>query len=393
MVSKKISRTLSIVLVTCLLLSGAALGFYFGLSYVVSQNTRYDNLQEEYELAKLNKTDVLDKNAPGNVVLVLPRGANTQKIAEILQTNKIIDNTFAFVLLSKFNGFDDTYIAGTHTVNKSMSYDEIMYALSQGPETVKVTIPPGLTYKEVKAELVKKGVYFDEAVLDGMVNNPQLFLDYAFVTKIVASPDREWLLQGYLFPDTYVFDINADEETIIRTFLNNTEAKLTDKLYAQAAKIGITMDEAVIRASIIQIESGEKPEEMRDVSAVFNNRLKRTVSRPSEWWALESCATVNYLKKEAGLPIVLWSSVDDSGFENSPYNTYRFEGLPPGPICSVGEDALCAALWPASSNYLYFCASGKGDGSNIFASTYAQHTKNVAAARRAEARRAAAAGN
>ncbi len=368
MASRSIKRTITIVLIVCLVLCGLAAGFYSGLSYVLTQNENFDNIEAQYELAQQNGTVVVGKDTPGAVSLILPRGADAQKIAEILQDNKVIDNTFAFVLMSKFNGFDGTYVAGTHYVTRTMNYDEIMYALSQGPETVKVVIPPGFTYKEVKAELVKQGVYFDEAVLDSMVNNPQLFLDYDFVTDIAMKPERQWLLQGYLFPDTYVFDINTDEETIIRTFLDNTQAKLTDKLYARAVHQGISMDDAIILASIIEIEAG-KAEEMRTISGVFAKRLKRSV-KTDVWFPLGSCATINYLRKEAGEAAVLYPE-DNSTTFNSLYNTYNNEGLTPGPICSPGADAIAAALWPEDNAFWYFCA--KGNGTNYFSRTESEH--------------------
>jgi len=261
-------------------------------------------------------------------------------------------------------------MAGTHFVTKNMSYDEIMYVLSQKPHSVRVTFPEGLTYSEVKAKLSAAGVNFDEKVLDSMVRNPQIFLDYDFVTNIEKKDGRDWLLQGYLYPDTYEFDMNTDEETIIRTFLNNTENKLIQEYTDRAEKIGRTMDEVITLASIIQTEC-MKVEEMRKVSGVFYNRLNR-----DDYFPLASCATINYLRKEAGLDTKLWLSNADIDAYDSPYNTYINEGLPPGPICSPGEDAIRAALWPEQHKFLYFCA--KGDGYNEFAKTLAEQEKNQA---------------
>jgi UPF0755 protein len=382
MVSKKIIRTLLTILIVFLIISATAAGFYFGFSYVLSQNARFSGLNARSRQAAAAGQPLIDKNTPGSIELIIPRAADTREIAEILRDAKIIDNTFLFILLSKFNGFDGTYIAGTHFVTPSMSYDEIMYLLSQNPQSVKVTFPEGLTYKEVKAKLRKAGVNFDEAVLDGMVRNPQLFLDYDFVTGIAKNEGRDWLLQGYLWPDTYAFDVNTDEETIVRTFLNNTEAKLVDEYYARAVKRGMTMDQVVILASIIQNEC-TKIDEMRTVSGVFVNRLKK--GTPTDvWFPLESCATINYLRKEAGQDIVLWATGNEKTFE-SPYNTYNVEGLPPGPICSPGEDAIRAALWPDTKDgFLYFCAVG--DGSNDFSKTLSEHNSKVEKYRRLAAK-------
>jgi len=372
MVSRNISRTLLTVLVICLVLCGTATGFYFGLSYVLSQSERYDTLDRQFKEAKDAGRQLIDENTPGAVELVIPRGFDTQDIAELLKKKDIIENTFLFTLLSKFNGFDNAYVAGTHFVTKTMSYDEIMYMLSQNPKSVVITFPEDMTYKEIKEKLKKAGVNFDEKVMDDMVRNPQMFLDYNFVTDIKIAEERDWLLQGYLWPDTYAFDVNTDEETILRTFLNNTEKKLVEEYYVRAEKMGITMDQAIILASIIQTESA-KVEEMRTVSGVFWNRL-RYGQKPEVWSALESCATINYLRKEIGLDPVLWATKNDVTFD-SLYNTYNYEGLPPGPICSPGDDAIRAALWPEKHKFYYFCATG--EGSNVFASTLDEQERNI----------------
>jgi UPF0755 protein len=367
MIAKKITRALSIVVVLFLLIVFTAAGFYFGLTYVLSQNSRFAKLDKQFNDAG----SAIGRETPGAVELIIPRAATTQKIADLLKDKKIIENTFVFTILSKFNGFDGNYMAGTHFVASTMSYDEIMYVLSQKPQSVRVTFPEGLTYNEVKARMRKAGVNFDETVLDSMVRNPQSFLDYEFVTDIEKKEGRDWLLQGYLYPDTYEFDMNTDEETIVRTFLNNTEKKLLSEYYDRLEKLDpkLTMDEVIALASIIQQEC-MKIEEMRTVSGVFYNRLRKT------GWTLSACSTVNYLRKEAGLPTYLWLSLDHiNQFDNNPYNTYKYIGLPPGPICSPGEDAIRAALWPEKHTYLFF--SAKGDGWNVFAKTESEHFRNI----------------
>lgn len=372
MVAKKITRTITIILVICLLLGGTATGFYFGMSYVMSQSARFDMLEERFREARETGISLIDENTPGAVMLIIPRAANSQKIAEILSEKGVIENPFLFTLLSRFNGFDDTYRAGTHFVSPEMNYDEIMFLLSQNPRSVRVTFPEGITYREVKVRLRAAGVNFDEEVLDNMVRNPQMFLEYRFITDIEIKEGRDWLLQGYLYPDTYAFDVNTDEETILRTFLNNTRNKLLDEYYERAAIMGMTMDEVITLASIIQNES-VKIEEMRTVSGVFVNRLRRG-EIPGVWMPLESCATVNYLRTEAGLRPVLWVTDNDVTFD-SPYNTYNYEGLPPGPISSPGENAIRAALWPERHDYYFFVADGAGN--NVFARTLAEQERNI----------------
>jgi UPF0755 protein len=347
--------------------------FTFGFSYVLSQNARFSKLDEQFGSGA--QASPITKDTPGAVELVIPRAASTKEIATLLEDKGIIENTFIFSILSKFNGFDGNYMAGTHFVKTGMSYDEIMYILSQKPQSVRITFQEGLTYREVKAKLKEAGINFDEQLLDSMVKNPQIFLDYQFITRIEIPEGRDWLLQGYLYPDTYEFDINTDEETILRTFLNNTEKKLPDEYFTRIEEpimgVQMTMDQIITLASIIQNEC-TLSEEMRAVSGVFYNRLKKSATG---YFPLGSCATVNYLRKEMGLPIELWAT-DESKTFDSAYNTYNVEGLPPGPICSPGDDAIRAALWPEKNNYYYFCA--KGDGSNAFAETEERQNQNIA---------------
>jgi UPF0755 protein len=102
------------------------------------------------------------------------------------------------------------------------------------------------------------------------MNSPNLFVDYEFVSKIEIKEGRDFILSGYLYPDTYYFDINASPESIIRRFLNNMQSKLYDEYYTRAKKLGMSMDEVITMASIIQMETG-KPADMMLVSAVFHN--------------------------------------------------------------------------------------------------------------------------
>lgn len=368
MLARRVKRTMLIAVTIFVLLVISAIGFYFGMTYVISQNARFNALDQEFAKPEAENKYKIDKDTPGAIEIYIPRAADTQAIAEVLKTDKVISNPLLFTVLSKFNGFDGSYLSGTHYVTNSMSYDEIMYILTQKPTAVRVTFPEGLSYLEVKQKLKDAGVSFDEARLDSMMRNPQLFIDYPFVAAIKAKPGRDWLLQGYLYPDTYEFDMNTDEETIIRTFLNNAETKLTKKYSDRAKELGITMDEAITMASMIQIECALN-EEMQTVSGVFWNRYRQDIPFGTD-------STINYLRKEEGLGTKLWLSTDEINTFDSPYNLYTLTGLPPGPICSPGDLAIKAALWPLKHNYLYFVA--KGDGSNAFATTLEQHNANVA---------------
>jgi UPF0755 protein len=363
MISGKVFKTFfALIVVVCVILA-VCVGFVLGYEYVLKQNDRLQKLQ--------SGTLTVTANTPGAAMVVIPRGSDTKDIARILQKAGVLHNTMLFNLMSKINGFDGTYLAGTHFVTEELSYDEIMFILSQQPKSVEVLFNEGLSYLQLKQTLTAAGVLFDEAALDRIVNKPSMFTDFDFVTGIPSSPGRQWALQGYLFPDTYKFDMNTDEEEIIRIFLSNTEMKIPAEYYARAAARGMTWDQVITLASIIEKESGSI-QDMSFVSSVFNNRLK---SKASDMQYLQSCATINYLREQKGLAPILIVSNEDLAIVN-PYNTYKNPGLPPGPICSPGLDAISAALYPETSNYFYFVSDGKGN--NIYATTLAQHQANIA---------------
>ncbi len=368
MLPKKLRIALRVLIVLVLLFAFAVAGVIFGYNYVISQEERFDALQEQID----NGTLVIDKNTEGAVVLVVEMGDSTGDIADKLLEMGLINNTFVFSLMSKVNGFDGAYVAGTHYLIPGLSYDEIMYFLTLEPSQVTVTIPEGTTYVELKAILHDAGLNFDDAEFDECMNSPDLFVDYDFISSIEIDPDRDYILAGYLYPDTYKFDVNASPETIIRKFLNNMENKLYDEYYARAEQIGMSMDEVITLASIIQQESG-KVSDMMYISAVFHNRLD---SDDESMRFLGSSATINYLVElQGGTPSLLHTEAETS--IDSPYNTYTNPGLPPGPICMPGLDAISAALYPEPNcGYMYFCATG--DGGTAFAVTLSEHEQNVA---------------
>lgn len=365
MLSKSTTKVLTWLISLFIFLATIGAGFALGFNYVLSQNKRFENFDKQ--------SVKITAETPGAVMVIVKQGADTNDIADYLSEKGVINNKFVFKFMSKINGFDGTYKAGTHFVKNDMSYDEIMYKLSLKPQTVKVTFQEGLTYREVKAKLVKAGVLFDETVLDNMVNNPALFLDYDFVTKIPTGEGRYWTLQGYLFPDTYEFDMNTNEESIIRTFLDNTKRRLLPELYARAKVMKMSMDDVITLASMVELESG-RTEEMDLIAGVFMNRLKAANHGTGK--RLESDATLNYIRKERGQKVTTKITDADKSVE-SPYNTYLRQGLPVGPICSPGMDAIRAVLWPAKHNYYYFVSMNDGTGASAFATTQSEHFNNV----------------
>jgi len=369
MFSNKLKRMVGLLVVLLMVILVGITGIFLGYNYVTSQGNRFDALEKALADGSL----VINKDTPEAVMIVVDDGDDTSAIAGKLKGSGLINNTLVFTLMSKFNGFDGGYLAGTHFLTPDLSYDELMYMLCQEPEVITITFPEGITYTELKQRLLDNGLEFDPAKLDEYMNSPNLFVDYGFVSQIQAPEGRDFILSGYLFPDTYNFDMNASEKEIINTFLRNTEAVLYEDFYTRAEKIGMTMDQVITLASVIQSESGDASD-MLSISAVFHNRMK---SEDPSLQRLESCATTNFLREKDGLPKV-WAASSSDQLLDSPYNTYLHAGLPPGPICMPGIDAITAALYPSNENFMYFCAVGDSDKRTAFAVTIEEQAANVA---------------
>ena len=223
--------------------------------------------------------------------------------------------------------------------------------------------------------MVEAGMRFSPDILDALVMRPSLFTEYSFISGIEERPERDWILQGYLWPDTYLFDINSTEQQILRIFLNNTEAKIAEgKYYERAKQQGMTLDDAINLASIVQVEGTIS--EMNKIARVFINRMNADMP-------LEAEPTVNYLRVRDGKEAKIWMSADElQEYADNPYNTYYFTGLPPGPINSPGAVAIEAVLWPATERtwpgaerYLFFTATG--EGTTDFSFTYEEHAEKT----------------
>ena len=369
----RVGRTFAILIVIILLIGVTVFGYFSGYNFVENQEIRLGNL-----LTMIAREDQspINEDTEGAIEVHIPREADTNMIASILRERGLIGSEFAFLMLSKFNGYEGQYRSGTHVLLPNRSYDEMMLILTYSPKPVRITFPEGMTYLQMKERLKENGMRFDETILDAMVKRPGYFSDFSFISEINVTPEREWPLQGYLWPDTYEFDVNATEEQILRTFLRRTDQVLTANDYkARAEKQGLTLDQAITLASIVQMEGPVV--EMDEIGRVFLNRIERGMM-------LQSCATINYLRLERGEDPVLWvRNADLQRFSSNPYNTYRDgSSLPPGPINSPGTTAIEGVLWPATEatwpgagSYLYFVAVG--DGTNDFSKTIEEHQRKT----------------
>lgn len=238
-------------------------------------------------------------------------------------------------------------------------------ATSSAPplQTVRITFPEGTTLAKAFMMLDEKGVAKQDALFQTAKNYD--FSSYSVVSEINPSSNRCFLLEGYLFPNTYEFYIGEKPESVIAKFLKVTDKKITQQYKNRAAELGFTMDEIITLASIIQKEGNSKSE-FAKISSVFHNRLKQGMR-------LQADATIKYVEG-AIKPFI----DGDKNRYNSYYNTYKCKALPAGPICNPGIAAIEAALYPENTNYLYFVNDTAGN--YYYAVTYEEHLANCKAA-------------
>jgi len=287
----------------------------------------------------------LEENSTTQKVVNIPSGTNAKEIVYILEKNEIIrKNNYTFRILIKLMKLEDQLKYGEYNLSPSMNMLQILDKLVKGEVIVyKITIPEGFTSSQIAELLEKKEVAEEEAFL-----------------KLVK--DSEKTPEGYLFPDTYEVPKKYGAEKMVKVMLANfNQVALVNKFTDKAEEIGFSLNEIIILASIIEKEA-KFTEEKSKVSSVFHNRLKTGMK-------LQSCATIQYILEEPK------EKLDENDLKiESPYNTYLYKSLPPGPICNPGLDSIIAALEPAEEDYLYFVLGE--NGRHIFSKTYQEHLKN-----------------
>lgn len=302
-------------------------------------------------------TDFAGKDGGESVSLSIKKGAAGAEISELLKANTVIAHPRAFAFWAKLTGANLKFKYGVHSLRENMGYGEVSKSLQKGAGGgVRIVIPEGFELSQIAKRVADSGLA-DEASFLRAANEGEF--DFDFLKSI---PPREGRLEGYLFPASYDFEPEAGAEQIIGAMLKRFSAMMTPEYINRAGEMGMSVDDIVTLASIIERETGNQTERAM-VASVFYNRLKSKT-----YPYLESCATVQYILRERKPRL----SVADTNID-SPYNTYKNKGLPPGPIASPGEESIKAALWPEQSDYLFF-VMGK-DNKHIFSKTYEEHLR------------------
>lgn len=294
-------------------------------------------------------------------IINIPKGYGANQVAELLESRGIIDGRYGFNMMVNSFGLQNRMQAGTYEFTPNMSLIRIIFKISRGeiipPMLVKLVFPEGLSiYKMgrfMEKEGVGDGIAFQE--LTNIALTSTVLLKYSFLMEVPTNS-----LEGYLFPDTYLVPSNISNEQMATLMLNRFNRVVMPYWRKNYRKMdtGYSLHDILTLASIIEKEAALESERPL-ISSVYHNRLRIRMH-------LGADPTIKYVLERPGKIV----SYDDLKI-NSPYNTYRHYGLPPGPICNPGLSSVKAAMFPVKSDYLYFVA--RADGSHIFSKNLSEH--------------------
>ena len=301
-------------------------------------------------------------------------GQSLNRVSANLEEAGLIRSKTVFKYYCDFAGMGQKIQVGTYTLRRDMTMAEIAEQLTAGdgnPLVRNITLIPGENIEEFVAKLVKNGVLENGDHFLELCRTGEEFKDYYYIADILSggkASQRKYVLEGYLAPNTYEVYTSAGEEEIIRKLLSQTEAVFPEEYQTQAETLGMTMDQILTLASMVEKEA--KEQDFARVSAVFHNRLRAGMK-------LESDVTVHYITGVRRM-----SLTEEDLNRADAYNTYLYRGLPPGPICNPSPAAIKAALYPdqtlVAEKYLFFCAKEPESGELYFSRTLEEHERAVA---------------
>ena len=321
-----------------------------------------------------NQVSLPNSDNEGTVFFTVSQGEGVKIIAVHLLEQGLIRDQFWFETFVYLDRSEAKFIAGSYQLAKNLDIREVANLMTSGSNTPEdsITVIEGWTSQDIANYLEKNGrataadFLAAAETIDSRALLPEK--DYDFLADKPASQD----LEGYLFPDTYRIYSDSRPAEIVEKMLDNFGDKYTQQMRADTIKGNLTIYQVVTLASIIQketnivLDQNGKPlnNDHYIVAGIFYNRLNAGIP-------LQSDATVNFVTgKQDTQP-----SAADLETE-SPYNTYKYKGLPPGPIGNPSLEAIKAAIYPEKTDYLYFLHKIHSDGSTVFSKTYEEHLEN-----------------
>ncbi|MFC2136087.1 endolytic transglycosylase MltG [Bacteroidota bacterium] len=294
----------------------------------------------------------------------IQKGAGLSRIVDTLYNHGIIPSKTNLKIAAFLFGAERRIKAGRYEIPNGLSYFGLVKLLLEGQhdEQELVTIPEGIWPKDL-AHILKRELNVDS------IEFLKLSTDRVYLRSLGINANTA---EGYLLPETYYLYTNSTADEIIRRLKREMDKIFTDSVNVRMKELKMNRHQILTLASIIDGESNIVSEYKR-ISGVYHNRLRRRI-------ALQADPTIQYLKRDRRHNRIFYKDLEI----NSPYNTYMYAGLPPGPINNPGKDAIFAALYPEEHNYYYFVADGTGG--HVFAKNISEHNRNVSRYRRWRAR-------
>lgn len=307
-------------------------------------------------LATLNYFRLPDEISDDRVRVILPKGSVLSQIADSLEHNGLIEEPKLFVFWAKSLGVETKLKAGMFRVPKGLNYPQLAKFLAEArPEELSVTLIEGWSTQSITRAL-SNGLGLNKSVLDSLA------ADSVFCRELGLTTTS---LTGYLLPDTYIFSFGVTEKHILSYLVAKGQKIFSaDSVKNKLKLLGYSIHQILTLASIVEGEAMIDTERKR-IASVYWNRLRWNMR-------LQADPTIQFILED-GPRRLLYKDLEI----DSPYNTYRYLGLPPGPINNPGKASILATIFPEETNYRFFVA--KGDGSHVFSRTAAEHARAKAA--------------
>lgn len=303
-----------------------------------------------------------DSKSGTSVTVKIPKGASEKVIAQTLKDSGLIRYELSFRMKMRKSPYRGKLNYGTFTLHKGMCLDDIIDSLMNPAvkdKGIKLTVPEGFSAEMIAARCEKIGLVKAADFLSELEKGK---FGYSFINDIPSKDGVKYKLQGYLFPSTYVFKSTATAHDVISTLLGEFEKQYNS--VKNLNKNEMSMNDIIISASLIEREA-KLDSERSAISGVIQNRIEKGMR-------LQIDASVVYAISDGMYDVsrVYYKDLE----KDSPYNTYKYAGLPVGAICNPGIKSIRAAMQPQQSNYLYYRTdSDKNDGSHVFTETFNEH--------------------
>lgn len=300
-----------------------------------------------------------------DVQIEIPQGASAKKIASILKEAGLIKYEKAFTKRLQESEYRGKLKAGTYTLNTGMNTLEMMAALSPVADVKEpigtLIVPEGFTIQQIAKRCEKQNICSEQEFLNAV--NSVTKEKFPYLEEVPVGAEVDYKLQGFLFPATYDIYDDTTAQSLVEWMMETFDNYYTDDLKIRADELNLSTYEVITLASIVEREARVE-EERAVIAGVMFNRLNQGMK-------LQVCPSVLY---------PLTKGLYDKGkvyYEDleldSPYNTYKYEGLPVGPICNPGIACINAVLYPREHNYLYYHVADEETGEHVFSETYEEH--------------------